>query len=350
MRASGTASLFRDLPKSVVDKRKKAPQPLFLPVMLATLTVDYFDSPEWIFEHKFDGERCLAVKKDGEVHLMSRNRKEMKEKYPELAAAIKQQKADNFIIDGEIVALKQGESSFELLQARINLQNPAEVARMETTVPIKYRVFDVLYAGGYDLQELPLYARKSVLEKLLAFNDIITLTAYEPQYGIELYKKACAMHWEGLIAKRSASPYVGERSRDWLKFKCIIGQELVIGGYTDPQRSRTDFGALLVGYYDHDKLRYAGKVGTGFTEETLALLGKKLRKLEAKTCPFSDYDGRASGVHWVRPELVADFKFAEWTKAGRLRVPRYKGLREDKNAQDVVKEVPRTHSSRLSFE
>ena len=132
------------------------------------------------------------------------------------------------------------------------------------------------------------------------------------------------------------------RSPYWLKFKCLMEQELVIGGYTEPQRSRTFFGALLVGFYEKGKLKYAGKVGTGFSEETLAMLGKKMKALEVTKCPFSDYEGSTLKIHWVKPMLVAEFQFAEWTKAGRLRVPRYKGLRNDKDAKDVVKELPKS--------
>ncbi len=334
------SKLFSELTSAELKKLKKKAQPMFVPVMLATLTKSYFNDPEWIFEQKFDGERCLAVKKKGNVSLMSRNEKSMNAEYPELVKALQEQKADNFIIDGEIVALEHGLSSFQLLQSRINLKQSESITQKEQEIPVSYRIFDVLYADGYDVQALPLLARKSILEKLITYTDVLLYSGYESTEGLKLFKKACASHWEGLIAKKKESPYLEKRSGFWLKFKCSIGQELVIGGFTDPQRSRTDFGALLVGYYEKGIFTFAGKVGTGYSQETLAMLGKKMRKLEISACPFQEYDGPMKGVHWIKPELVAEFQFANWTKAGRLRVGRYKGLREDKDAKDVVREVP----------
>lgn len=333
-----TNNIFSGIPESILKKRKKISQPSFIDPMLATLTKNYFDDPNWIFEHKFDGERCLAFKKNGKVILKSRNDREINIEYPELAQALTKQSADNFIIDGEIVALKEGVSQFELLQSRINRR--LQVLEKEKEIPIHYRIFDVVYVDGYDIRELPLSARKIILKKLLNYNKIITYTEHKTKDGLKLFKLACKKHWEGLIAKKFNSTYVGVRSPNWLKFKCSAGQELVIGGYTDPQGSRKYFGALLVGYYDKNgDFRYAGKVGTGYSIATLNLLGPKLKALEIKKCPFSNYNESIRGIHWVKPKLVADFKFAQWTNAGRLRVGRYKGLRKDKQAKDVVKEV-----------
>lgn len=325
----------------LLKKGKKTKQPAFIKPMLATLTKNYFSSKEWVYEHKFDGERCIAVKKNGKVSLMSRNRKKINDEYPELEQALIAQKADNFIIDGEIVALnKRGISDFELLQSRINLKALEEIKAKVKTIPIYYRVFDLMYVDGYDIRKLPLLTRKQLLKKLLRFTKMITYTAHKTGNGIAYFKAACKQHWEGLIVKKADSTFVSKRAGTWLKFKCSIGQELVIGGYTEPQRSRTDFGALLVGYYKKDKLHFAGKVGSGFSNETLTMLGKKLRVLEVNKCPFINYDGPTKGIHWVKPQLVAEFEFAQWTNVGRLRVPRYKGLRTDKAAKDVVQEVP----------
>ncbi len=333
--------LFAGLPHDILEKRKKSAEPTFMEPMLATLTTDYFSSKDWIFEHKFDGERCLAFKKSGNVILKSRANKEMNNEYPELVKALAEQSAHNFIIDGEIVALNQnGLSDFQLLQGRINLRKSTKVAQEETIVPIYYRIFDVLYADGYDIRDLPLLARKLILKRLLDYTEMLTYSTYRSTNGLEFFKEACKLHWEGLIAKRAQSPYVGVRSRDWLKFKCIMEQEFVIVGYTDPKGSRSDFGALLVGYYAGNKLLYAGKVGTGYSVATLAMLGAKLRKLHISQCPLANYTGPTKGVHWVKPELVAEIRFAEWTKDNRLRVPRYEGLRDDKAAKDVIKEVP----------
>ncbi len=332
--------LFQGISTSLLKKIKKSKQPSFIQPMLAMLTKDYFSSNQWLYEHKFDGERCLAFKKNGIVKLMSRNDNVMNTSYPELATALKNQNADNFIIDGEIVSLdKAGLSDFELLQQRINLQK--NVNSQQKKVPITYCIFDVMYVSGYDVRQLPLTERKQILKKLLTYNKMLVYTEHTVGDGIRVFKQACKRKWEGVIAKCMASIYVGIRSRDWLKFKCIMKQELVIVGYTEPKGSRRYFGALLVGYYKDKKLCYAGKVGTGYSQETLALLGKKLQKLSLKKCPLSDYDESTKGVHWVKPTLVAEFQFAQWTNRGRLRVGRYKGLRDDKDARDVVKEVPK---------
>lgn len=328
-----------NLPVALRKHLKKVRQPSFIPPMLATLTKDYFSSPEWLYEHKFDGERCIAFKKNGVVRLMSRNHNLMNNSYPELVTALTKQKADNFVIDGEIVSKnKKGVSDFELLQGRINVRAPGAAKKR---IAITYCIFDLMYLHGYDVRKLPLLARKKLLKPLLSYNKILSYTHHVLRNGIPFFKKACKLRWEGLIAKRIDSEYVGKRSRDWLKFKCIMKQELVIGGYTSPEGSRTYFGALLVGYYKNGKLMYAGKVGTGYSEETLALLGKKLKKLQRSSCPFANYDETLKNVHWVRPTLVAEFQFAQWTNAGRLRVGRYKGLRDDKSARDVVKETPK---------
>ncbi len=334
--------LFAGLPEEILRKRKKSAEPSFVPPMLATLTKDYFNSKDWIFEQKFDGERCLTFKKNGKVRLMSRNKKLMNDEYPDLVDALTKQTADNFVVDGEIVATEKGLSSFQLLQSRMNLRTSSEVKAIEKKLPVEYRIFDIIYADGYDLRELPQLTRKELLKKLLNWNKTLTYSTHWFEKGLTLFKQACAKHWEGLIAKKINGTYQGIRSRYWLKFKCIMEQEFVIAGYTDPQRSRTNFGALLLGYYDKGKLMYCGKVGTGFSQATLSMLGKKMKPLEIKTCPFQNYDESTKGVHWLKPVLVGEFEFANWTTANRLRVPRYKGLRDDKAAKDVVKEVPKS--------
>lgn len=324
----------------IIKQGKKRAQPNFMHPMLATLTTDYFSSPDWIYEHKFDGQRCLVIKKNGKVRLMSRNDREINNEYPELVKAFAEQEADNFIIDGEIVALKKGLSDFELLQSRINLKDAS--AHQKKLAPIVFCIFDLLYIDGFDITQVSLLERKQVLKQLLHYNRILLYTDHTVGDGLTFFKKACSFDWEGVIAKKSDSPYLGKRSTFWLKFKCIMQQELVIGGYTRPEGSRTDFGALLVGYYKGGKFHYAGKVGTGFSYETLALLGRKMRALEVKKTHFVDYDGSSQGVHWIKPKLVAEFQFAQWTKGGKLRVGRFKGLRSDKAAESVVKEVPKS--------
>jgi DNA ligase D-like protein (predicted ligase) len=322
---------------------KKVPQPSFLDPMLATLTKNYFSNDDWLYEHKFDGERCLAFKKNGVVTLKSRNNNILNGQYPELVTALAKQSADNFILDGEIVSLNtKGVSDFELLQSRMNIQEYSKELFGQKKIMVSYCIFDLPYIDGYDIRAVPLYARKELLKNLLNYNKTLVYSEHVIGKGIPFFKKACHAQWEGLIAKRIESEYTGTRSRDWLKFKCIMQQELIICGYTEPQGTRASFGALLVGYYEKGTLQYAGKVGTGFNADTLELLGKKLKRLETKKCPFDSYNASIKNVHWVKPILVAEFQFAQWTSAGRLRVGRYKGLRDDKDAKDVVREIPKS--------
>jgi DNA ligase D-like protein (predicted ligase) len=198
-------------------------------------------------------------------------------------------------------------------------------------------VFDILYLDGHDTTKLPLRARKGLLRRALDFHGPVRFTQHRNRDGVEMYREACRKGWEGVIAKRAESTYTHGRARDWLKFKCSAEQELVIGGFTAPKGSRTDLGALLVGYYDGDALRYAGKVGTGFTQATLRDLAGRLAPLRRETSPFAD-EIRERHITWVRPELVGQVGFSEWTRDGRLRHPRYLGLRDDKAASEVVRE------------
>jgi ATP-dependent DNA ligase len=194
-----------------------------------------------------------------------------------------------------------------------------------------------MYFEGYDLTQLWLTSRKSVLEGVVPFRDPLRFIESRKGDGLAYFKEACQKGWEGLIAKRAESTYQHRRSEDWLKFKCTGQQEFVIGGYTDPHGKRIAFGALLLGYYDHGKLCYAGKVGTGFDDKTLRVLIEKLKPLERATSPF-DEPVKELEVHWVEPALVAEIGFENWTREGRLRQPRYRGLRYDKNPRDVVRE------------
>ena len=318
---------------------KRGQQPEWLEPELATLTKDRFSDPGWLFERKLDGERCLAFGTSSRVRLMTRNQKEVAQNYPEIAGALRDQGHDDFIVDGEIVAFHGAETSFELLQSRIHVTHPD--AALVRRVPVFYYIFDVLYAGARDVRELPLRERKDVLAGLLDFQDPLRFTEHRDTDGEAYYAEACRDGWEGLIAKRADAPYRAGRSRDWLKFKCETNQELVIGGFTDPQRSRIAFGALLLGYYDSaGRLVYAGKVGTGFDTKTLRSLHGELTAIEQDKPPFELGDLPRSGVHWVKPEMVAQIGFSEWTRDGQLRHPRFQGLRRDKAATEVVREVP----------
>jgi bifunctional non-homologous end joining protein LigD len=315
----------------LVRKRK---QPAWIEPMRATLTKERFSDPAWIYEPKLDGERCLVFKRGADVRLMSRNQKTINSSYPEIAEALARQPHD-LVIDSEVVAFDGEVPSFSMLQRRMHVIDPERARR--TGVAVFLHAFDLVYADGYDITRVPLLTRKKVLKKLVSFRSPLRFVAHRKEHGEAYYEEMCSQKgWEGLIAKRAGSEYRPERSRDWLKFKCSNEQEFVIGGYTDPQGSRTGLGALLVGYYDGRDLRYAGKVGTGFDTATLGMLTEELTKRERPTPPFVDPGVR--NAHWVEPELVAQIGFAEWTGDGRLRHPRYLGLRRDKPPRKVVRE------------
>jgi DNA ligase D-like protein (predicted ligase) len=307
---------------------------------LATLTRERFSDPQWIYERKLDGERCLAFCGPDGVALKSRSAHDTTTTFPEIAGALAAQRHGDLIVDGEIVAFDGTQTRFERLQQRLGLASPPQ--RLLDEIPVYYYIFDVLYAGGRDIRTRPLTERKSVLADALDFRDPLRFTEHRERDGVAFFGQACADGWEGLIAKRATAPYVAGRTKDWLKFKCENAQEFVIGGYTDPQRSRVGFGALLLGYYDADgNLVYAGKVGTGFDNRTLEHLHAVLARLERETPPFTKgHLPSPRGVHWVTPRLVGQVGFSEWTDDGELRHPRFQGLRDDKDPRDVVRETP----------
>ncbi len=311
-------------------KLKKRWQPGWIGPMLATLTDDRFSREDWIFERKLDGERCLAFKKGKGVRLMSRNKKEISRSYPELAEALEKEDGD-FVVDGEIVTFDGKKTSFAKLQPRMHAEEP------DMSIPVYYYVFDIMHYDGYDLQSLPLESRKSVLNKALDFKGRVRYMKHRREEGERYYKEACRKGWEGIIAKDATYKYVNSRSRKWLKFKCVKEQEFVIVGFTDPQGSRKGFGALLVGYYDGGELKYAGKVGTGYSDQLLEKLGRELKGLEQEKKPVEG-EVKEKGAHWVKPKLVGEVKFTEWTDDGKLRHPAFKGLRRDKEAKKVVRE------------
>jgi bifunctional non-homologous end joining protein LigD len=314
-------------------KRSRA---AFVAPMLATLTPERFTDPAWIFERKLDGVRAVAVRDEAGASLRSRAEKPMDAAYPELVDAVTAQVPPGTVLDGEIVAFDGPQTSFQRLQGRIGLHDP-DAAR-DSGIPVFLYVFDLLVVDGYDVTRLSLRTRKRLLREAIALGDPLRMSSHRYAEGEAYLREACARGWEGLIAKRADAPYrPGRRSPDWLKFKCVHEQELVIGGWTDPQRSRTGFGALLVGYYQNGSLRFAGKVGTGFDHRVLELLSARFRDLAAGSSPFNE-QVREKGAHWLRPELVAQIGFSEWTRDGKLRHPRYLGLRDDKAPEDVVRE------------
>jgi bifunctional non-homologous end joining protein LigD len=307
--------------------------------MLATLTDRRDFGDDWLLERKFDGERCVARKRGGDVRLESRTGKDLTSTYPEVREAVAAQQARELLLDGEVVAYDGEQTSFGRLQQRLGIRNPS--ADLIAENPVVYTIFDLLEVDGEDLTQRANLERRARLANVIRPRAAVQLSEAWRGDSEGRFAKACRSGWEGLIAKRADAPYVRGRSRDWLKLKCAWEQELVIGGYTDPAGSRTDFGALLVGYYEQGRLRYAGKVGTGYTAATLRDLGTRLRRLETAESPFVDARPVPRGTHWVRPELLAQIGFAEWTKDARLRQPRFLGLRDDKPPGEVVREVPR---------
>jgi DNA ligase D-like protein (predicted ligase) len=330
----------RPLERLPADERKllrRTSMPRFTQPMLATLTKEVFSDPAWVYEPKLDGQRSLLWRREGSVRLLTRNEKDYTSHYPDLAEAILGVDTPPLIADGEIVAFDGDVTSFSKLQARMGNARPT--AGQAVATPVFFYLFDLIWFDGYDLSALPLTARKTILREAVTFTDPIRFSEHLDEDGEAAFHAACERGWEGLVAKRAASPYTHARSRDWLKFKCSNEQEFVVIGWTDPKGARSGLGALLVGYHEDGELRFGGKVGTGFNDRELARLSGRLGRLARSTSPLRDTKGiAAKGVHWVRPELVAQVGFTEWTPDGKLRHPRYLGLREDKSASEIVRE------------
>lgn len=287
--------------------------PEWVEPMAATLTQERFSGPEWLFERKLDGIRLLAFKDGPDVRLLSRNRLPQNGSYPSVVEAIASLPVHDAILDGEATGVwgKQGK--------------------------VAYHVFDILWLEGRDVTSLPLDERRALLSKLplrSPLQRVASLTDPKP------WERACNEGWEGVIAKRRDAPYEHRRSRHWLKMKCEATQELVVGGFTDPQGQRVGLGALLVGYFEGDDFVFAGKVGTGFDTKLLLDLRAQLNALEIAKPPFTKAVGLPRRAHWVRPEIVVQVAFIEWTVHGKLRHPRLLGVRTDKPAREVVREMP----------
>lgn len=303
--------------------------------MLATLTDRRFSDEGWLFERKLDGVRAICSRDGDTPQLWSRNHKALNGAFPEIVDALAEHGGDRFVADGEIVAFEGARTSFSKLAPRIHLTD-ASRAR-DSGIEVFYYLFDLLYFDGSEAVSLPLRLRKQLLQDAFDYEDPLRFSAHRDTDGEQYFEYACEQGWEGLIAKRAGSAYRHGRSTDWLKFKCVADQELVIAGYTDPQGAREGFGALLLGYCDDGQLRYAGKVGTGFDRRTLRTLHAALVEREVAESPFPGLPVDR-GTHWVRPELVAQIGFAEWTTDGRLRHPRFVALRTDKDPSEVRRE------------
>jgi bifunctional non-homologous end joining protein LigD len=319
----------------------------FIEPMKAKLVEKPPATGDWIYELKFDGIRLIAIKNDQKVSLFSRNQNDLSARFPDIVEAIKNLPARECVIDGEVVALdEEGRSSFQLLQAH-------EMEGRKS--PIYFYAFDLLQLDGKSLIGLPVEERKNVLERLCAgAGDPIRYSGAIGGDGDakRLLEEVKRRGLEGIIGKQRNSVYEPDRrSGAWIKLKCLNEQEFVIGGYTPPQGARKHFGAILVGYYDHNKLVFAGKVGTGFTAKSLSILHRKLQNEARNDCPFVDLPSKQNGqwvqgitpsmmrkMHWVNPKFIAQIKFAEWTRDGKLRAPVFLALREDKKPTDVVRE------------
>lgn len=284
---------------------RQSTMPEWLVPMAATLTEERFAGPDWLFERKFDGIRLLTYKRGDDVQLFSRNR--LPQHLPALSTAVAQLAADEVILDGEM-----------------------------TWTGGEYHVFDILWIDGRDVTGLPIEERRALLERLPLKPP---LHRVERLHEDAPWERACREGWEGVIAKRRGSPYEHKRSKHWLKMKCEASQELVVGGFTDPQGARVGLGALLVGYFEDGELFFAGKVGTGFDTKLLLDLRGRLDALEQPTPPFTKGTGLPRlRAHWVRPEIVIQVSFIEWTPNGKLRHPRLIGVRVDKDPRDVIRE------------
>jgi bifunctional non-homologous end joining protein LigD len=290
--------------------------------MLATLVPKAFDEPGWVYEEKYDGKRILAYKQGAHIVLRSRNDKDNTDRYPGIVAAIKRLRPATLLLDGEVVVFdRRHVSRFQLLQ-------------QGKGVPV-YVLFDCLFAGGEDLRHQPLSARRAALERFVPPSGALRLSHRLASNGLDAYRMAKRNGYEGLLAKNLSSPYVAGRSRFWLKVKAHQEDEFVIVGYTEPQGSRRYLGALLLGAYQRGKLHYVGKVGTGFDAQTLASLHKQLQPLVSSRTTLVEVV-RERRVRYVRPRLVAQISYQEWTADRRLRQPVFLGLRDDKRAADVA--------------
>jgi bifunctional non-homologous end joining protein LigD len=325
-----------------LEGAEKRPMPRMVRPMLATLVDEPFDDPEWLYELKFDGYRAVAFVEDSKVRLVSRNQNEFTSAYPELAVIGKSIDPKQVILDGEICALDpQGRSSFSLMQQRTGLsgEGGSTIRNSRPDIPIVYYAFDLLYVDGYSLFRVNLEHRKQLLRELLKPSELVRYSEHFED-GTKLYKAAAERELEGIIAKRKKSCYIEKRSREWLKVKITQMIECVIGGYTEPKGTREHFGSIVLGLYDdRGRLISVGQAGSGFTERTHAEMWSKLKKLETTKNPFATKVESSRRTHWVKPELVAQIKFTEWTHQGqsggiKMRAPVFLGLRTDKKPEE----------------
>jgi bifunctional non-homologous end joining protein LigD len=314
--------------------------------MLATSIDKPFDGPDWLFEIKWDGYRAITFIENGKARLVSRNQNDLTPRYPELKDLPKFVKAKNAILDGEVVALDaEGRASFSLMQQRTGFRPGGRRGEANADVPVLYYAFDLLYLDGYDLRKLPLEERKKKLLSVIVAGDALRYSDHYEQQGKALFKVAEQKGLEGILAKKRDSIYQERRSSEWLKIKIRHRMECVIGGYTEPEGSRAHFGSVVLGLYDKQAhLIHVGQAGSGFTQKSLAEIWKLLKKLETKQNPFYGEVEALRKVYWVKPELVAEIEYAEWTDGAtsgsgpKLRAPVFLGLRDDKSPKECLLE------------
>lgn len=310
--------------------------------MLATLVSEPFSDRDWIFETKWDGFRSICFLNNGKARFVSRNQLDMTPQYPELANAGDLIDVQQAILDGEIVALdERGRPRFQLLQPRRGRKHTSEISRLARRSAIVYYIFDLLYYDGFDLMSCPLIERKALLERILRSGGNIRYSEHIAGDGELFFEQIEKFRLEGMMAKKAESKYVEKRSRDWLKIKTVRRSEVVVGGYTEPRGSRSYFGALVVGLYRSGELHYVGHAGGGFSERSLAEVYKLLQPLKTRKCPFAVEPQTNEPVQWLKPSLVAEVKFSEWTADRFMRHPVFVGLREDKQPEECLFEVER---------
>jgi len=317
------------------------PMPATIHPMLATGAAKPFDDPNWLFEIKWDGYRAVAFIDEGRLRLVSRSQNDLTQQFPELGDLPKFVKAKRAVLDGEIVALDdQGRPSFSLMQQRTGFRPGKHRLPGPEGVPVIYYAFDLLYLDGMDLRRVGLEQRKQTLQSIIENSAVVHFSDHYPEKGIALFEAARQRGLEGIVAKKRTSTYDEKRSTEWLKIKITTSQECVIGGYTEPEGSREHFGALVLGLYDKQRrLIHVGQVGAGFDQRTLKEVADSLRPLETKKNPFYGEVAALRQVHFVRPKLVAEIKFSEWThetnEGGmKLRAPVFMGLRPDKSPEE----------------
>lgn len=295
---------------------------------------------EWLFEVKWDGVRALAFVNNQDLHLQARSGIRCERQYPELAVIPYQIAASQAVLDGEIAVLDpKGVARFHLIQPRIANTDPNAIAHLARSTPVVYFAFDLLYLDGYDLRNVALSERRRLLEEIVTPGEVLRISDAFPGAGDALLAAAEEHGLEGIVAKHASSRYESKRSREWLKIKIVNEQEFVIGGFTEPQGDRQYFGALVLGVFEGDKLQWVGNVGTGFDQKLLASIYRRLEPLIAEKCPFAERPKPERGMTWVRPELVCQVKFGEWTQDRRLRAPVFLGLRNDLDPRGVREEL-----------